>query len=187
LGTPIAAAVLDTLRWAHPYRLASIAEPGGDTVVIVITGDLERCWYLRTTGSGWAFTDKPGTGVVARLRVTADQAWRLLTNNLSSLDQRGFDITGDEAVVNVLRRTRSIKFRLRTALRLRWSVQTPAASTVGSDSIGRFGRKPADLRVRRHKLCRGGRADLSEDHSAGAAGVTPCVTRTRVNLSHCGD
>lgn len=108
LATPTAAAVLDALRWAYPYRLASIAAPGGDTVVIVITGDLERCWSLRTTGSGWAFTDKPGTSVIARLRMTADQAWRLLTNNLSPLDQRGLDITGDEAVVNVLRRTRAI-------------------------------------------------------------------------------
>ena len=76
--------------------------------MIVITGDLERCWYLRTTGSGWAFTDKSGTSVIAQLRMTADQAWRLLTNNFSPLDQRGLDITGDEAVVNVLRRTRAI-------------------------------------------------------------------------------
>ncbi|MGB8200759.1 MAG: hypothetical protein WCF33_13870 [Pseudonocardiaceae bacterium] len=187
MGTPIAAAVLDALRWAYPYRLAAITEPRGDTVVIVITGDLERCWYLRTTGSGWAFTDKPGTGVVARLRVTADQTWRLLMNNLSLCDQRGLDITGDEAVVNVLRRPRAIKILLRTALRLRWSVRTPAASTVGSDSIGRSGRKPADLCVRGHKLCRGGRVDLSEDLSAGAAGVTPRVTRTRVHRGHCGD
>jgi hypothetical protein len=76
--------------------------------VIVITGDLQRRWYLRNTGSGWAFTDKPGTNVIAQLRITADQAWRLLTNNLSPLGQQGLDITGDEAVVNVLRRTRAI-------------------------------------------------------------------------------
>lgn len=108
LGTPTAAAVLDALRWAYPYRLVSIAEPGGDTVVIVISGDLDRHWYLRVTGSGWAFSDKPGTDVVAQLRMTADQAWRLLTNNLSALDQRRLDITGDDAVVSVLRRTRAI-------------------------------------------------------------------------------
>lgn len=108
LGTPTAAAVLDALRWAYPYRLASIAEPAGDTVVIVITGDLERRWYLRTTGSGWTFHDRPGARVVAQLRMTADQAWRLLTNNLSAVEQRRLDITGDEAVVNVLRRTRAI-------------------------------------------------------------------------------
>lgn len=108
LGTPTAAAVIDALRWAYPYRLAPITAPTGSTIIIMITGDLDRRWCLRATDSGWAFHDKPATRVIAQLRMTADQAWRLLTNNLSPLHQRQLDITGEETVVNVLRRTRAI-------------------------------------------------------------------------------
>jgi uncharacterized protein (TIGR03083 family) len=108
LAGPTAAAVIDALRWAYPYRLASAPRPEGDTVAITITGELDRQWYLRADRSGWEFAPTPGPRLVAQLRTSADEAWRLLTNNLSRDDQRQLDLTGDDAVVEVLRRTRAI-------------------------------------------------------------------------------
>ena len=44
--------------------------------------------------------------VIAAARLDADEAWRLLTNNLPP--DAALDITGAPAIVDVLRRTRAI-------------------------------------------------------------------------------
>ena len=107
-GIPAAAAVIDTLRWAYPYRLAGLPRPDGETVDIEITGPLSRRWYLQCANGSWRFQPTPGPVVVARLTVTIEQAWRLLSNNLAPKDQLDLDAKGDAGLVDALRRTRAI-------------------------------------------------------------------------------
>jgi hypothetical protein len=116
LGLPVdatgttATAVLEGLRWAFPHRLASVAGSVGDTVIIAIAGDDARRWILAVTeeGAEFEYVDAPGLRIVARANLAADDAWRLLSNNLAPAAQAALDITGDPAVVHVLLSTRAI-------------------------------------------------------------------------------
>jgi uncharacterized protein (TIGR03083 family) len=103
----VAVAVLDALRWAYPYRLSSV-ERGEGTVVIEVVGDPERRWLVEPGAQGWCFTDSPGGDVVARMRLTADEAWRLLTNNMPVGEQQLLEVSGDPEIVSTLRRTRAM-------------------------------------------------------------------------------
>ena len=97
--------LLDALRWAYPYRLASIDASSGSTVRIDVTGAVERRWWI-ARGDRWEFAEEAAGDVVAAARLDADEAWRLLTNNLPP--DAALDITGAPAIVDVLRRTRAI-------------------------------------------------------------------------------
>ncbi len=100
--------ILHGLRWAYPYRLATVTSAPGDTVSINVSGPLSVAWNVVSTPTGWEFRSDPGTRVVARLAMSTDEAWRLLTNNLEARDRAGLQMSGDENVVAVLRRTRAI-------------------------------------------------------------------------------
>jgi hypothetical protein len=56
---------------------------------------------------GWDFQRVPER-VVARLSLTTDEAWRLLTNNLSQGRQQGLTTWGDSAILGVMLTTRAI-------------------------------------------------------------------------------
>ncbi len=90
--------------WAYPYRLASIDASSGSTVRIDVTGAVERRWWI-ARGDRWEFAEEAAGDVVAAARLDADEAWRLLTNNLPP--DAALDITGAPAIVDVLRRTRA--------------------------------------------------------------------------------
>ena len=88
LRPDLALPVLEALRWAYPFRLAPRAREPGATVIIGIGADPCR-WRLVSDGDGWAFAPSaeggdldPDDAVVARIELSEDQAWRLLTNNL---------------------------------------------------------------------------------------------------------
>jgi uncharacterized protein (TIGR03083 family) len=100
--------VLDGLRWAYPYRLAAAPARPGDSVSIEIVGPVAVTWYLVATAGGWTFRPEAGDSRVASLSMTTEQAWRLLTNNLPADDQARLQLTGDRAIIDVLRRTRAI-------------------------------------------------------------------------------
>jgi uncharacterized protein (TIGR03083 family) len=101
--------VLDGLRWAYPYRLAAAPAPEpGDTVTIEIAGPVGATWHLVADGPAWTFRPAPGRRRIAALSMTADQAWRLLSNNLPAADQRDLDLVGDQAVAAILLGTRAI-------------------------------------------------------------------------------
>jgi hypothetical protein len=101
--------VLDGLRWAYPYRLDQAGGADiGDTVEISVAGPVEAHWLLVATGSGWRFQPAAGPRRVARLALTTQQAWRLLTNNLPAEAAADVDLSGDARVVEVLRRTRAV-------------------------------------------------------------------------------
>ncbi|MET0459022.1 MAG: maleylpyruvate isomerase N-terminal domain-containing protein [Ilumatobacteraceae bacterium] len=100
--------VLDGLRWAYPYRLAEVPADAGDTAVVEVRGEVARTWFLEANGTGWRLADELSGPVVARAVLSTDQAWRLLTNNLPPAELDELDLSGDPAVVDVLRRTRAI-------------------------------------------------------------------------------
>ena len=62
-------------------------------MAITVEGEVERRWYLRSNGTGWEFSVSVGIEIAA-LRMTTDQAWRLLTNNLAPAAQRDLEFTG---------------------------------------------------------------------------------------------
>jgi hypothetical protein len=104
--------VLDALRWAYPYRLDGARVETGDTVAIDIDididGRLQRRWLVVRQSEGWRFADDAGRRFVGKMRLTTDQAWRLLTNNLPARDQAELDIEGGDEITAILRRTRAI-------------------------------------------------------------------------------
>ena len=108
LRADLAGPVLDALRWAYPYRLASAAAEPGGTVSIMVTGPLARTWHLVAAETGWQFSDQPGPRVAGRLAMDAEQAWRLLTNNMPVAGQADLTVSGDDAITGILLRTRAI-------------------------------------------------------------------------------
>ena len=108
LRADLAGPVLDALRWAYPYRLAAAAARPGDTVSISVTGPLARTWHLVATQTGWQFGDQPGPRLAGSLAMNAEQAWRLLTNNMPAAGQADLTVSGDDAITAILLRTRAI-------------------------------------------------------------------------------
>jgi hypothetical protein len=80
----------------------------GDTVTIAISGPVTRTWQVVATAAGWEYRDEPGARVVARLSLTTEQAWRLLTNNLPAAGQSRLTASGDNTITGILLRTRAI-------------------------------------------------------------------------------
>lgn len=108
LRPDLAGPVLDGLRWAYPFRLAAHPRPEGTTVVVAVTGpEVVVDWTLVADGTTWAF-GPAGQAPDARLALTTDQAWRLLTNNLDPAVHGEPQAEGDPELVATLRRTRAI-------------------------------------------------------------------------------
>jgi uncharacterized protein (TIGR03083 family) len=107
LAEDLAGPVLDALRWAYPYRLetSGIAD---DDVDIEIAEPLHRTWRLTNRGGGWGFTDQTDAPAGTALVMTAEQAWRLLTNNYRTEAHGPLRSSGDPAVIDVLFKTRAI-------------------------------------------------------------------------------
>ena len=60
------------------------------------------------TATGWEFRERPGPRVVARLGMTTEQTWRLLTNNLPAADRAHMTSSGDDTILGILHQTRAI-------------------------------------------------------------------------------
>jgi uncharacterized protein (TIGR03083 family) len=111
LDPDLAGPVLDSLRWAYPYRLGALRRPEGTTVSVEVSGpDVVRSWTLVSDGASWSFdgpVSGPGTAS-ATLVLSDEQAWRLLTNNFDPARHGEPAMSGDAAAGRVLRRTRAI-------------------------------------------------------------------------------
>jgi uncharacterized protein (TIGR03083 family) len=101
------AAILEGFKWAYRYRLGGLGSRG-DTVTIDIDGGVTATWTLVASATGWDFIDQAASNVVATMRLDADQAWRLLTNNLPPEQHGALDVRGRDEIVHALRRTRAI-------------------------------------------------------------------------------
>lgn len=77
-------------------------------MTIAVSGPVTRTWQLVATAAGWEYHYEPGARVVARLSLTTEQAWRLLTSNLPAAGQSRLTASGDNAITGVLLRTRAI-------------------------------------------------------------------------------
>lgn len=108
LRADLAGPVLDGLAWAWPYRLAQGPAHLGDTATIRLTGPVTRTWHLTAAPAGWQFTGQPGARLAASLTMSTEQAWRLLTNNLSTASQADLTTAGDTAITRILLNTRAI-------------------------------------------------------------------------------
>jgi hypothetical protein len=106
----LAEPVLDALRWAYPFRLASDRRPAGSSLRIDATGpDVTARWQLVSDGACWRFAPAANDGpVMAQLQMTTEQAWRLLTNNLDEATHGEVSTTGDTQIIETLRHTRAI-------------------------------------------------------------------------------
>lgn len=99
--------IFDGWRWAYPYRLAGQKSEPGDTVTIDISGPIAIRWHLVASEEGWNFAEVPGSQVAA-ITLSTDDAWRLLTNNLSSNRQGALTMSGHRDLLDVVRNTRAI-------------------------------------------------------------------------------
>ncbi len=100
--------MLGGLRWAYPFRLGPVPARPGDTVTITISGPVRLTWLLVAAATGWEYRERPGPRVVARLGMTTEQAWRLLTNNLPVADRARMTASGDDTILGILYQTRAI-------------------------------------------------------------------------------
>lgn len=107
LDEDLAGPVLDALRWAYPHRLGAANVPDG-SVDIEIAEPLHRIWRLTDRGGGWVFTEQTDAPAGAALAMTAEQAWRLLTNNYDTETHGELWTSGDPTLIEVVVRTRAI-------------------------------------------------------------------------------
>jgi uncharacterized protein (TIGR03083 family) len=84
------------------------APPGVAEAEFVAWLDELHTWRLVATASGWEFRDRPGPRVVASLAMGTEQAWRLLTSNLTAAGRADLAVSGDETTTGILLRTRAI-------------------------------------------------------------------------------
>lgn len=109
LRADLAGPVLDGLRWAYPFRLASLQRAPGTTVGIMVTGpEVEVRWALLSDGDVWRFTSAEHVQVGTELQMTTEQAWRILTNNFSRDIHGDLVVSGDHQIIETLAQTRAI-------------------------------------------------------------------------------
>ena len=108
LRSDLAEPVMDGLRWAYPFRLGAHRRGTGATVDITISGEVNLRWTIISDGVSWAFQAAPGDWLAAELRLTSEQAWRLLSNNFDSGVHGEIRVSGDPGIVAALLQTRAI-------------------------------------------------------------------------------
>lgn len=99
--------ILLGLRWALPYRLSKADLASDGAIQITVGEPISERWTLISSGGTWGFAEGPPKHVIAHASLTADAAWRLLTNNLKH-PPSALDITGDERATAVILTTRAI-------------------------------------------------------------------------------
>jgi uncharacterized protein (TIGR03083 family) len=99
--------VLLGLRWAFPYRLSQADLASDGAVQITVGEPVNERWTLVASNGAWNFSEASPEHFIARASLTADEAWRLLTNNLRHASSR-LEISGEERAAAVLLSTRAI-------------------------------------------------------------------------------
>ena len=99
--------ILLGLRWAYPYRLSQADLSPGGAIRITIGEPLDETWLLVLADGSWEFSGGSEDRVMATAALSADHAWRLLSNNLAQ-PPGDLDVHGDERAVEVIATTRAI-------------------------------------------------------------------------------
>ena len=99
--------VLLGLRWALPYRLSKAGVASDGAIQVTVGEPVNERWTLVGSHGVWSSRRPPRSTSWPTLLLTADEAWRLLTNNLRP-ESSALDITGDERAAEVILSTRAI-------------------------------------------------------------------------------
>lgn len=109
LRPDLATPVLDTLRWAYPHRLGPIDRPAGATVLFDVGDEgQKRRWCLLRDEQDWTFGHDVIEHPDVTVRMSTEQAWRLLTNNYREDTFGPIDIDGDPQIAAAIMNTRAI-------------------------------------------------------------------------------
>ena len=95
--------VLRTFIWGFPHQYQAPA-PAGTTIALEIAGI--GAWTLTRTATGWSLDGGQADAPTARLRMSGEAAWRLLTG--AHYDARQVQLSGDRALLGPLLRVRGI-------------------------------------------------------------------------------
>ncbi len=109
LRADLAGPVLDALRWAYPHQLNSAPGASETRVGVQITDPpLAGTWRLAFDGHEWSFTDRGDGNPPTLVSMTAEQAWRLLSNNYRADSHGAIRTAGDPATIALIMRTRAV-------------------------------------------------------------------------------
>jgi uncharacterized protein (TIGR03083 family) len=95
--------VLRTFIWGFPRQYQAPA-PAGTTIALEIPGI--GTWTLTRTATSWSLDDGQAAAPAARLRISGEAAWRLLTG--ARYDAQQVQLSGDPALAGPLLQVRSI-------------------------------------------------------------------------------
>ncbi len=95
--------VLRTFAWGFPHQYR-VPAPPGTTVAVEVPG--VAAWTLTRTAAAWTLDDGRPPAPAARLRMTGDAAWRLLTG--AGYDPAQVELSGDPALAGPLVSVRGI-------------------------------------------------------------------------------
>lgn len=95
--------VLRTFIWGFPHQYQAPA-PAGTAIAVEVPG--AGTWTLTSTATGWTLGEGRAATPAARLRMSGEAAWRLLTG--SRYDARQVQLSGDPALAGPLLRVRGI-------------------------------------------------------------------------------
>ena len=95
--------VLRTFLWGFPHQYQAPA-PAGTAIAVEVPGI--GTWTLTSTATGWTLGEGRAATPAARLRMSGEAAWRLLTG--AGYDARQVQLSGDPALAGPLLRVRGI-------------------------------------------------------------------------------
>ena len=95
--------VLRTFIWGFPHQYQAPA-PAGTAIALDIPGT--GAWALTRTATRWSLDERQPAAPAARLQITGEAAWRLLTG--ARYDAHQVQLSGDPALAEPLLRVRGI-------------------------------------------------------------------------------
>ena len=95
--------VLRTFVWGFPHQYRAPA-PLGTAIAVEVPG--AGAWVLTRTAAGWSLDEGAAAAPAARLSMSGEAAWRLLTG--ARYDTREVQLSGDRALAEPLLRVRGI-------------------------------------------------------------------------------
>lgn len=93
---------------ALPRAFTDVSAPDGTLVGLVIEGDGGGSWSILSTGTGWELIEGVEDPADSTVRLSTDEAWRLLYNALSPEQVARIRVEGDEQWIKPLLGARSV-------------------------------------------------------------------------------
>ena len=74
--------VLDCVVRGLPHAYRNVEAPVGTTILVEVSGDCSRRWYLSRRSTGWDFARRPDGDFESRVTIPKALAWRLFTKGI---------------------------------------------------------------------------------------------------------